>query len=91
MKLKHLAIATALTAIPASAMADSFSATIAAGHPPVFRWVKMISEVFVPTVTAEMEKAGHTITFSEQYGGAIAKVGEELEAVEAGLAEIGTC
>ena len=70
-------------AIPAMTAADSYTATIAAGHPPVFRWVRMISEVFVPTVTEKMEAAGHTITFSEQYGGALAKVGEELEAVEA--------
>ena len=91
MKLKYLAFTAALTALPVTAFADSYTATIAAGHPLVFRGVKVISEVFVPTVAAEMEKAGHSITFSEQYGGAIAKVGEELEAVEAGLAEIGTC
>ena len=91
MNLKHLTLAAALAATPVAALAESSTATIAAGHPPVFRWVKMISDVFVPTVTEQMEAAGHSITFSEQYGGAIAKVGEELEAVEAGLAEIGTC
>ncbi|MCE8009785.1 C4-dicarboxylate TRAP transporter substrate-binding protein [Aestuariivita sp.] len=91
MNLKHLAFAGALAATPVAALADSYSVTIAAGHPPVFRWVKMISDVFVPTVTSQMDAAGHSITFSEQYGGSLAKVGEELEAVEAGLAEIGTC
>lgn len=92
MKLAKFGMASALALmLPASAMADSLNATIVAGHPPVFRWVRMISEVFVPTVTAELEKAGHSISVSEQYGGSIAKVGEELEAVEAGLAEIGTC
>lgn len=73
------------------ALADSFTATIAAGHPPVFRWVKMMPEVFVPTVQKELEGSGHTINFSGQYGGAIAGVGEELEAAEAGLAEIAVC
>lgn len=91
MNRRLFTFAAVLATLPAVATADSFSATIAAGHPPVFRWVKMISDVFVPTATAEMEKAGHSISFSEQYGGSIAKVGEELEAVEAGLAEIGTC
>lgn len=92
MKLAKFGLATAMAlTLPAVAAADSYTATIAAGHPPVFRWIRMISEVFVPTVTAEMEKSGHSIAFSEQYGGALAKVGEELEAVEAGLAEIGTC
>lgn len=89
-KMKFLAAgAVALSAGAASA--ESISATIVAGHPPVFRWVKMISDVFVPTVEAEMQSAGHSISFSEQYGGALAKVGEELETVEAGLAELGTC
>ena len=91
MKLKIWALAAALAATPVATLADSFKVTIAAGHPPVFRWIKMLSEVYIPSVTAELEAAGHTITFSEQYGGALAKVGEELEAVEAGLAEIGTC
>jgi TRAP-type C4-dicarboxylate transport system substrate-binding protein len=92
MKPMKLGISAALAlALPAMATAESYTATIAAGHPPVFRWVRMISEVFVPTVTEKMEAAGHSISFSEQYGGALAKVGEELEAVEAGLAEIGTC
>ena len=92
MKRTTFALAATLAlSFPATAPADDYTATIAAGHPPVFRWVRMISEVFVPTVGQQMEAAGHTITFSEQYGGALAKVGEELEAVEAGLAEIGTC
>ena len=91
MKLKIWAMAATLVATPFTTLADSYNVTVAAGHPPVFRWIKMISEVYIPTVTAELEAAGHSITFSEQYGGALAKVGEELEAVEAGLAEIGTC
>ncbi|NRB02777.1 MAG: C4-dicarboxylate TRAP transporter substrate-binding protein [Rhodobacteraceae bacterium] len=91
MKLKTWAMAAALAATPISAMADSYNVTVAAGHPPVFRWIKMISEVYIPSVTEQLEAAGHSITFSEQYGGSLAKVGEELEAVEAGLAEIGTC
>lgn len=91
MTLKAFTLATAIAALPVVAVADSYAVTIAAGHPPVFRWVRMISDVFIPTTTEQMQAAGHEITFSEQYGGSLAKVGEELEAVEAGLAEIGTC
>ena len=91
MRLKDFALASALIATPISTLAQDYSVTIAAGHPPVFRWVKMISDVFVPTVTEQVEAAGRSISFSEQFGGSLAKVGEELEAVEAGLAEIGTC
>lgn len=69
--------------------ADEISVTIAAGHPPVFRWVKHASQTFIPAVNAALEGSGHSITWSEQYGGSLAKVGDELEAVEEGLAEIG--
>lgn len=88
--LKALLLA-GIASLPVSAMAETFSATIAAGHPPVFRWVKMLDEVFVPAVEAKLEGTDHSVNFTGQYGGAIAKVGEELEAVEAGLAELGTC
>ncbi len=82
--------ASAVLAAPV-AQADNVNATIAAGHPPVFRWVKMLDEAFVPAVTSALEGSGHSVSFTGQYGGAIAGVGEELEAVEAGLAELGTC
>ena len=88
---KLIAAFAALMVSATVANADSYNVTIAAGHPPIFRWVKQFPQVFIPTVEEELKKGGHTITFSEQYAGAIAKVGEELEAVEAGLAEIGAC
>ena len=92
MNLRTKAAAALLaTALPAAAVADSFNATVVAGHPGVFRWVKMVDEAFVPGVNAALEGSGHSIAFDGQYGGAIAKVGEELETVEAGLAEIGIC
>ena len=88
----RLTVATALVALlPGLAGAESFNATVAAGHPGVFRWVKMIDEAFVPGVDAALEGSGHSIAFDGQYGGSIAKVGDELETVEAGLAEIGIC
>ena len=92
MNLRTKAAAALLaTALPAAAVADSFNATVVAGHPGVFRWVKMVDEAFVPGVNAALEGSGHSIAFDGQYGGAIAKVGDELETVEAGLAEIGIC
>lgn len=88
--LTNTALVAAL-ALPSIASADSFNATVVAGHPGVFRWVKMIDEAFVPGVSAALEGSGHSISFDGQYGGSIAKVGDELETVEAGLAEIGVC
>lgn len=84
-------VAAALLFSATAAFADNYDVTVTTGHPPVFRWVKQFPQAFIPTVNEELEKLGHSATFSEQYGGAIAKVGEELEAVEAGLAEVGVC
>lgn len=90
LALLGLALAAIIGTSASHAGAEEINATIAAGHPPVFRWVKMIPNVFIPTVRKELEGTGHSMSFSEQYGGSIAKVGEELEAVGEGLAEIGT-
>ena len=88
-KIIATALLTCLT--PHLAIAENFNATVVAGHPNVFRWVKMIDEAFVPNINAALEGSPYSFTFSGQYGGAIAKVGDELETVEAGLAEIGIC
>ncbi|WP_372612704.1 C4-dicarboxylate TRAP transporter substrate-binding protein [Aquicoccus sp.] len=85
--LAALALGGALAA--PQVQAEDFNVTIVAGHPPVFRWVKHASETFIPAVDAALEGTGHSINWSEQYGGSLAKVGDELEAVEAGLAEVG--
>jgi TRAP-type C4-dicarboxylate transport system substrate-binding protein len=71
------------------AQAETLNVTIVAGHPPVFRWVKHASQTFIPAVNTALEGTEYSINWSEQYGGSLAKVGDELEAVEAGLAEIG--
>ncbi|MEO0387826.1 MAG: C4-dicarboxylate TRAP transporter substrate-binding protein [Pseudomonadota bacterium] len=90
-RIAQAALLAVSLGVPAGALAETFSATIAAGHPPVFRWVKMLDAAFVPGVTARLEGTGHSMTFTGLYGGSIAGVGEELEAVEAGLAELGPC
>ncbi|MEO3999563.1 C4-dicarboxylate TRAP transporter substrate-binding protein [Mesorhizobium sp. CAU 1732] len=89
-RLPMTAMATLLAgsvAIPAHA--DDISVTVVNGHPPVFLWVKHLTETFIPTVNAKLEGTEHTITWSEAYGGTLASVGGELEAIEDGLAEIG--
>ncbi len=90
--LRNLKLGIAAAVVAATvgtASAETIDATYVAGHPPVFRWVRLVGEVFIPTINKELEGSGHTINWSEQYGGALAKVGDELEAVEEGLAEMG--
>ena len=92
MKLKNGILAAAIAVggfVGAPVMAEELNVTIVAGHPPVFRWVKHASQTFIPAVNAALEGTDFTINWSEQYGGALAKVGDELESVEEGLAEIG--
>ena len=54
MTRSHLAACAALCLTAGPAPAEDLRATIAAGHPPVFRWVRMVSEVFVPEVQARL-------------------------------------
>lgn len=71
------------------AAADDFNITVVNGHPPIFLWVKHLSETFIPAVDAALEGSGHSIEWQEAYGGSLAAVGGELEALEIGLAEVG--
>ncbi|MCP4314544.1 MAG: C4-dicarboxylate ABC transporter permease [Hyphomicrobiales bacterium] len=72
-----------------TAQAETIDITVAAGHPPVFRWVKHITQTFIPAVNKALEGTDITVNWSEHYGGSLAKVGGVLEAVEEGLAEVG--
>ena len=68
--------------------AAEFKLKIGAGHPPVGLWVATIKDVYMPRVTERAAKAGHKIEWTEAWGGAVCKLGECLEAVEAGLLDI---
>ena len=89
-RLVSTILATAVLAgASMAAKAETVDITIAAGHPPVFRWVKHVNQTFIPTVNKALEGSDMTPNWSEQYGGSLAKVGGVLEAVEEGLAEVG--
>lgn len=85
--LLALPLAAAGLALPAPALA--IDVTVVNGHPPIFLWVQHLTRTFIPAVDAALEGTDHTINWTEAYGGTIAGVGGELEAVEDGLAEIG--
>lgn len=83
-------LATALAAgLALPAAAQSVNITVVNGHPPIFLWVKHLTETFIPTVNAELEGTGISVSWNEAYGGSLAAVGGELEAIEDGLAEVG--
>lgn len=80
-----------LAAMPQGARAETIPMTVAAGHPPVFLWVKLLQEQFIPEVNRRLEEAGgeHRIEWTQAYGGTVAKIGGVLEAIEAGIADMG--
>lgn len=84
-------LGAALAVAPQSARAETIAMTVAAGHPPVFLWVKLLQEQFIPEVDRRLEEAGgeHRIEWTEAYGGTVAKIGGVLEAIEAGIADMG--
>ena len=51
--------------------------------------VRQITQTLIPTVNAELAKTGKTkIIWNEAYGGTLAKIGGELEAVEQGICDM---
>jgi TRAP-type C4-dicarboxylate transport system substrate-binding protein len=93
MKLTSLVggalLSAAIGLATAPSTAEEFDATVVAGHPPIFLWVQTLSETFIPAVDNALEGTGHSIDWTQAYGGTLAKVGGELEAMEDGLAQIG--
>jgi TRAP-type C4-dicarboxylate transport system substrate-binding protein len=83
------AVAIGATAAPASAQ-EIIKMTAAAGHPPIFLWVKLVRESFMATVDAELAKTGkYKMQWNEAYGGTLAKIGSELETMQQGISDIG--
>lgn len=68
--------------------AETFTATAVAGHPATTLWVKTLVETFIPTVNRELAGTGHEIKWREFYGGALVKVGGELDALQGRVADV---
>lgn len=88
MRILSAAAAAFLLASAGLAEAKTVKITLVNGHPPVFRWVKHLQESFVPAVDKALAGSGVTIEWKQQYGGSLAKVGEELEAAQEGVADV---
>jgi TRAP-type C4-dicarboxylate transport system substrate-binding protein len=95
MKLRLSLIATAtiaaittLTAVPASAQ-QVIKMTAAAGHPPVFLWVKTADEVLIPEVDKRLAVSGkYKIEWTKAWGGTLLKLGSESKGVADGVADV---
>lgn len=75
--------------LPARAQ-ETIKLTVAAGHPPIFLWVKHLKESMMATVDAELAKTNkYKIAWTEAYGGTLAKIGSELETMQQGISDLG--
>lgn len=73
------------------AHAETYKITFSAGHGTQLPWIRMIKEFYMPEVDRRLLAAGgkHSIAWTEAFGGTLAKIGGELDAVESGIAEMG--
>lgn len=64
---------------------------VAAGHATAFQWVEKLRDSFVPEVDRRLAALGgeRRIVWTQAYGGSLTKLGGELEALEAGLVDVG--
>jgi TRAP-type C4-dicarboxylate transport system substrate-binding protein len=71
--------------------AKTYKITVAAGHPPIFLWVTLARDYFIPEVDKRLLEAGgkHKILWNQAYGGTIAKIGGVLEAIEENIVDMG--
>lgn len=65
--------------------------TAAAGHPPVFLWVKTMDEVFIPEVDKRLAAAGgkYKVDWTKAWGGTLVKLGNESKGIADGVADLG--
>ena len=91
--LHRLALATtlALAATGAAHAQQTIRLTAAGGHPPVFLWVKLIDEFFIPEVDKRLAAAGGQtkIDWTRAWGGTLIKIGSESKGIADGVADIG--
>ncbi|MEJ2167091.1 MAG: C4-dicarboxylate TRAP transporter substrate-binding protein [Desulfobacterales bacterium] len=73
------------------ASAKDYKLTVVAGHPPIFLWVTLCRDYFIPQVDKRLQEAGgkDKIEWNQAYGGTVAKIGGALEAIEEGIADMG--
>jgi TRAP-type C4-dicarboxylate transport system substrate-binding protein len=64
--------------------------TVAAGHPPVFLWVKTVDEVLIPEIDKRLAAAGgkYKIEWTKAWGGTLLKLGSESKGVADGVADM---
>ena len=94
--LKRLLFVSIITAMIlamslTTASAKTYKITIVAGHPPIFLWVTLARDYFIPEVDKRLKAAGgkDKVIWNQAYSGTVAKIGGALEAIQDGVADMG--
>ncbi len=89
MRLLRLVAASVAALVCFSAAAQQpVRLNVTAGHPPVFNWVSLIDSFVIPEV--EKRTAGKAkFEWNKAYGGTVAKLGAESDALRTGISDIG--
>ncbi|MCB1973621.1 MAG: hypothetical protein KDE65_03775, partial [Burkholderiaceae bacterium] len=90
-QIAAVAAALCCAATGASHAQQTLRLTAAGGHPPVFLWVKLIDEFFIPEVDKRLADAGGKtkIDWTRAWGGTLIKIGSESKGIADGVADIG--
>lgn len=86
-----LALAVALPfATSERAAAANFKVTVVAGHGAQLPWIRLVKEFYMPEVDKRLKAMGgqHSITWTEAFGGTVAKIGGEIDALRENIAEM---
>lgn len=89
MKFACAAVAAACLACGAASAQTVHKVTIATGQPPVFPYISMLRDYFVPEVDKRLSQTQHRIQWTQAYAGTVMKIGSEVESVKDGLVDIG--
>jgi len=70
---------------------ETIDMTVTAGHPPVFLWVQLLDGFFLPEVDRRLAASGGNVkvNWTKAYGGTLAKIGGELDAIRDGISDVG--
>jgi TRAP-type C4-dicarboxylate transport system substrate-binding protein len=86
-----LASALTLGGISSAQAQQVIKLTAAGGHPPVFLWVKLLDEFYIPEVDRRLAAAGntHKVEWTKAWGGTLIKIGSESKGISDGVADFG--
>jgi TRAP-type C4-dicarboxylate transport system substrate-binding protein len=86
-----LALALGLGVFAPAQAQETIKLTASAGHPPVFLWVRVLEDFFMPEVDKRLAAAGgkYKIEWTRAWAGTLAKVGQESVAIKDGVSDMG--